>query len=259
MLIDYHIHTAMSGDAKGELMDHVYKAQERGLSEIGFSDHFHVEKQSYSMSFEKLAQYTEKVISCKEETNSPVKLGLEVDYVPNLQNQIEQVLKKRCFDYVTGSLHFINGWGFDDSKFISEYQKWDIGELNRAYFNLVQQCAQSHLFDIIGHLDLIKKSEFSPKEDMTEVFAETLEVIRRSNVCVEVNTGGLRAPCKEVYPSKPLLKACFDCGIPITLGSNAHTPGNVGEDFDKALRLIKQLGYCEIARFNQRRREQVKL
>jgi histidinol-phosphatase (PHP family) len=123
MLIDYHIHAAISGDAKGELMDYVHKAQERGLSEIGFSDHFHVEKQSYSISFEKLAQYTEKVVSCKEETNFQIKLGLEVDYVPNLENQIEQALKKRCFDYVIGSLHFINGWGFDDPKCISEYQK----------------------------------------------------------------------------------------------------------------------------------------
>jgi histidinol-phosphatase (PHP family) len=124
---------------------------------------------------------------------------------------------------------------------------------------LVQQCARSHLFDIIGHLDLIKKFGFGPKEDMAKVFVETVEVIRQSNVCVEVNTGGLRAPCKEVYQGKPLLKACFDCGIPITLGSNAHTPGNVGEDFDKALRLIKQLGYCDIARFTQRNRKLVRL
>jgi histidinol-phosphatase (PHP family) len=255
MLIDYHIHTVMSGDARGELTEFVHKARERGLSEIGFSDHFHVKKQSYSMSFEKLGQYVEKVTSCKEGANFPIKLGLEVDYIPSLENQIERILKEECFDYVIGSVHYVNGWGFDDPRYISEYQKWDIAELDRTYFSLIRKCAESRLFDIIGHLDLIKKFGFKPKEDMTEVFTETAEIIRQSNVCVEVNTGGLRAPCKEVYPSKLLLKACFDHGIPITLGSDAHAPENVGQDFDKALRLVRQLGFTDIARFSQRKRK----
>jgi histidinol-phosphatase (PHP family) len=259
MLIDYHIHTTMSEDAKGELIEYVHKARKRGLSEIGCSDHFHVEKQSYLMSFEKLAQYAKKVISCKEEANFPIKLGLEVDYIPSLENQIKRILKDGCFDYIIGSVHFINGWGFDDPRYISEYQNWDITDLNRTYFSLVRQCADSHLFDIIGHLDLIKKFGFRPKEDMTEVFTKTAETIRQSNMCVEVNTAGLRMPCKEVYPSESLLKACFAHGIPITLGSDAHMPENVGKDFDKALRLVRQLGFTDIARFSQRKRKLVRL
>jgi len=259
MLIDYHIHTVMSGDAKGELTEFVQKAPERGLSEIGFSDHFHVEKQSYSMSFEKLDQYVEKVISCREDADFPIKLGLEVDYIPSLENQIERILKDKCFDYVIGSVHYVNGWSFDDPRYISEYQKWDIAELNCTYFRLIRQCAESRLFDIIGHLDLIKKFGFRPKEGMPDVFTETAETIRQSNVCVEVNTGGLRTPCKEVYPSKPLLRACFDHAVPITLGSDAHTPENVGQDFDKALRLVRQFGFTKIARFSQRERELVEL
>lgn len=259
MSIDYHIHTAMSGDAKGDIADYVKIARNRGLMEIGFSDHFHLKKQDYSMSYEKLAQYVEKVRSYKEEADFPVKLGLEVDFIPNLEGEIEKVTKLGHFDYVIGSVHFINNWGFDNPKYISEYQNWDIAELNCTYFSLVQQCAKSGLFDIIGHVDLIKKFGYKPKRDMTDVFMETIEVFKKSKVCVEVNTGGLRAPCREIYPSKPLLEMCFDDGIPITLGSDAHMPEHVGKNFSQALKLIRGVGYKNIARFTHRKLKLVEI
>jgi len=257
MLIDYHIHTAMSADAKGDIADYVKTARDRGLMEIGFSDHFHLEKQDYSMSYEKLAQYVEKVRSYKEHADFPVKLGLEVDFIPGLDSEIEKVVNLERFDYVIGSVHFIDNWGFDDPRYISEYQKWDIAELYCTYFSLVQQCASSWLFDIIGHVDLIKKFKYKPKTHMTNVFKETVKILKKSKVVVEVNTGGLRTPCKEIYPSKTLLQMCFDNGIPVTLGSDAHMPQDVGKNFDDVLKLIREVGYENVARFTSRKLELV--
>ena len=259
MLIDYHIHTAMSGDAKGELAENVEIARDRGLAEIGVSDHFHPEEPEYSMSYEQVAEYVKKVQLLKERTDFPLKLGIEVDFIPGLEGKIEKAVKMKPFDYVIGSVHFINNWGFDDPKYISEYQKWDIAELYETYFNLVQQCAKSGLFDIIGHPDLIKKFGYKPKADITDVYLNTIEVLKESNVCVEVNTGGLCAPCREIYPSKPFLKMCFDHGIPITLGSDAHKPENVGKNFSQTLNLIREVGYENIARFTHRKLELVRI
>jgi histidinol-phosphatase (PHP family) len=259
MLIDYHIHTAMSGDAKGDFADCVKFARDRGLAEIGFSDHFHLKKQSYSMSYETLAQYVEKMRAYKESIDFPVKLGLEVDFIPNREGEIEKATKLEGFDYIIGSVHFINNWGFDDPKYEAEYQKWNIDDLNRTYFSLVQQCAKSKLFNIIGHVDLIKKFGYKPKTDMTDILTETTEIFKKTKVCVEVNTGGLRAPCREIYPSRPLLKMCFNHGVPITLGSDAHTPEHVGKDFDQALALIREVGYKNIAKFTHRRLEPVNI
>ncbi len=259
MFIDYHVHTAMSGDAKGELAEYVEIARNRGLTEIGVSDHYHPEEHEYSMSYEELAEYVKKVQLLKKRTDFPVKLGIEVDFIPGLESKIERVAKLKHFDYVIGSVHFINNWGFDDPKYISEYQKWDIVELYGTYFSLVQQCAKSGLFDIIGHLDLIKKFGYEPKADMTDVFMNTVKVFKESKVCVEVNTSGLSAPCREIYPSKAFLKICFDNGIPITLGSDAHAPEDVGKNFSQSLKLIREVGYENIARFTYRKLELVEI
>ena len=259
MLIDYHIHTAMSGDARGEITDCIKIARDRGLAEIGFSDHYHPEKQDYSMNRKKLQEYIEKVQTFRKNNSFAVKLGLEVDFIPSFESKIEEILKLGRFDYVIGSVHFIDGWGFDNPKYIAEYQKWNLSELYRVYFDSVQKCAKSSLFDIIGHVDLIKKFGYKPKVAMTKVFKETVEILKECKVCVEVNTGGLRAPCMEIYPSKTFLKECFEEGVPITFGSDAHMPADVGRDFDRALELAKSVGYETIVRFSDRKPEHVQL
>jgi len=258
MLIDYHIHTAMS-DGKGELAEYVKIACDRGFAEIGVSDHFHPEEPEWSMTYEKLAEYVKSVQLLKKRTDFPVKLGVEADFVPNLERKIAEVIKMYPFDYVIGSVHFINNWSFDDPQDISGYQKWDIAKLYETYFSLVQQCAKSGFFDIIGHIDYIKTLGYKPKVDVTEVFLNTVEVLKDSEVCVEVNTGGLRMPCREMYPSKAFLKMCFDNEIPITLSSDAHKPQDLGNNFNQALRLIREVGYKKVARFTRRQLELVEI
>jgi histidinol-phosphatase (PHP family) len=258
MLIDYHVHTAMS-DARGEFQDCVKIARRRGLVEIGFSDHFHLRKQEYSMSRAKLTEYVEKVQTLKRNTDFPIKLGLEVDFVPDLQSEHAELVRLKSFDYVIGSVHFIDHWGFDDPGYVAEYQKWNIEELYRTYFSLVQKCAESRLFNIIGHADLIKKFGHRPKSDLTAVYTETVETIKENPVCVEVNTGGLRSPCKEIYPNRTFLEMCFEKGVSITLGSDAHCPEDVGRDFGQASKLIRAVGFEKIVRFTQRKPEPVDL
>jgi len=119
--------------------------------------------------------------------------------------------------------------------------------------------AKTQLFDIVGHLDLVKKFGHRPKGDLTDLMLRTVEMIGKSGMCIEVNTSGLRKLCHEIYPSEKLLKMCFDNGIPITFGSDAHTPEDVGNGFDQAVALVKRVGYEEITRFTQRRRDSVSL
>lgn len=252
MLVDYHIHTSFSHDAKGRFVDYVKNAQKKNLYEIGFSDHFHPEDK-YFLKYDDLANYVKKVEEFKKNTNFPIKLGLEIDFIPGFESRIEEIVKMKGFDYIIGSVHFIGNWGFDYSKYISEYQKWDISELYQTYFNLVQQSVRSGYFDIVGHTDLIKIFGYKPKIDMTDVFLNTVKVFKENNMCVEVNTRGLRKACREIYPNKIFLKICFNYGIPITLSSDAHSPEEVGSDFDHALKLIKEVGYEKIATFTKRK------
>ncbi|HML02549.1 MAG TPA: histidinol-phosphatase HisJ family protein [Candidatus Bathyarchaeia archaeon] len=189
----------------------------------------------------------------------PLKVGLEVDYIQDYEERIKKILGALAFDYLIGSVHFVDGWAFDDPTQVANFQKWNIDKLYRAYFSLIGECAQSKLFDVIAHIDLIKKFGHKPKGDITDTLIQTIEALKKGNVCVEVNTNGLHAPCHEIYPKKSFLKLCFEHGIPATLGSDAHSPENVGQEFDKALTLLREVGYTQIARLTKRKRELIDL
>ena len=257
--IDYHIHTLFS-DGKNDLSDYVSEAVKRKIDEIGFSDHIHFEKAVWSMDFADLPNYINKINALKETSGISIKTGLEIDFVPFKMDTLMQLINEFNFDYLIGSVHFIGDWLFDNEKHIQEWKRKDVDQVNQQYFALIQNMAKSRLFDIVGHLDLVKKFDFQPKKDITDLLLETIEVISENKMCIEVNTGGLRrAPCREVYPNEKLLRMCFDHALPITLGSDAHSPEEVGADFDKAINLLRKVGYPEIVRLTKRNREFVEL
>lgn len=242
-------------------MECVKVAASKKLEEIGISDHFAPQKLRDKLdpppNYNRLSEYVKKVNNVKRSVKDIIKLkvGVEVDFVPGFENEIRNALKGLALDYVIGSVHFIDDWAFDNPKYVSEYQKWDLAKLYERYFTTLQACAESKLFDVMGHPDLIKKFGYKPKTEITDLYVATAEVFRECNVCVEVNTSGLLYPCGEIYPNKKFLKICCDEGVQITLGSDAHTPENIGINFDKALSLIKEVGYENITTFTGRRKQ----
>jgi len=258
VLIDYHIHTIFS-DGKNDLIDYVDEAVKRKIDEIGFSDHIHFKKVDWSMNLTNLPNYVNKITQLKKASKISIKMGLEIDFVPSKMNKLMQMINKFNFDYLVGSVHFIGGWTIDDERQIHKWKGKNVDEVYQQYFALVQSMTKSGLFDIVGHLDLVKKFDFRPKKDISGLLLETVEIISKSKMCVEVNTAGLRKPCREVYPSEKLIKMCFDKGLPITLGSDAHSPEEVGADFEKVANLLRKIGYTEIIRFTRRNREFVEL
>jgi len=258
MRIDYHLHTLFS-DGNKDLLDYVAQAKKRKIDEIGFSDHVHFKKAAWSMDFSALSNYVNRINLLRRVSDISIKTGLEVDFVPSKMGGLMRVINKFPFDYLMGSVHFIGNWMIDDERQIDEWKKRNVDHVYQQYFFLVQEMAESGLFDIVGHLDLVKKFNFRPKKDISDILLETVEIISKNKMCVEVNTAGLRKPCHEIYPSEKLMKMCFDSGLPITLGSDAHSPIEVGADFNKAANLLRKIGYVKIVRFTERNREFVEL
>ena len=256
--IDYHIHTLFS-DGMRDLSSYVDQAAKRKIDEIGFSDHMHFKKAVWSMAFSDLTSYLNRITALKETSKIPIKRGLEIDFVPSRMDRLMRTVNKFNLDYLIGSVHFIGNWAIDSEDQIHRWRRKNISHVYQRYFTLVQNMAKSGLFDILGHLDLVKIFNFRPKNDITNLLLETVEIISRSKTCVEVNTSGLRKPCREVYPNEKLIKICFDNGIPITLGSDAHSPKEVGANFDLAVNLLRKVGYVETVRFTKRNREFVEL
>ncbi|MBC7105899.1 MAG: histidinol-phosphatase, partial [Firmicutes bacterium] len=77
---------------------------------------------------------------------------------------------------------------------------------------------------------------------------------KKGEVCVEVNTAGLRHPVQEIYPTEEFLALCRAHRVPVCLGSDAHRPADVGAGLEQAVALLREVGYREIALFRRRRR-----
>lgn len=266
MLADYHIHTKMCGHATGEMSEYVAVAKEKGLAEIGFSDHIPMyflpvleRDPGIAMKEEELPDYVERVKKLQRASDINIKLGLEADYAPGQEDKLNQILKEYPFDYVLGSIHFIDQWGFDNAQYIETYQKWDINELYTYYFELLQKAASSGAFDILAHADLIKKFGFKATSSMIPSYTALAKAVKKADICLEINTAGLRVPAGEMYPTPQLLEICYQHKIPVTIGSDAHKPEQVGDHFRQAVELLKKIGYREIATFTGRKRKMVAL
>jgi histidinol-phosphatase (PHP family) len=256
-MFDYHLHTKLCGHAEGEMEEYVEFALKLGLKEIGFSDHsplLHLKDPSLSMSEEQFPEYIEEVERLqKRYSGIKIKLGLEVDFVPEKVEALARLISSYEFDYVYGSIHFLGNWLVDHPAYQAEFKNRNIFQVYEEYFSLVQSAAKSGLFDLIAHLDVVKKFNYRPAEDITEILEKTTEVLKGSGVGIEVNTAGLRKPCQEIYPALNLLKMCARKEIPVVLGSDAHRKEEVGFAFDQARDLLRAAGYKKLAQFEKRK------
>ncbi|MFZ5597833.1 MAG: histidinol-phosphatase HisJ family protein [Bacillota bacterium] len=262
MIPDYHIHTSLCGHARGEMHQYVEEAAGKGIGEIGFSDHVPMywlppagRDPELAMAEEEFPGYVAQVLRLRDSYRSPaIRLGVEVDYIPGREEEARRFISAHPFDYVIGSVHYLDGWGFDHPLFVEEYRRRDIEEIYAGYFELLCQAAASGIFDIIAHPDLIKKFGHRPEKAPLHLYRQAARVFASSGVCVEVNTAGLRVPAGEIYPTLEFLRLCRLEGVPAVTGSDAHSPELVGNGFGAAVDLLKEAGYTGVTLFKGRKR-----
>lgn len=265
-MIDYHVHTALCRHAAGTPAEYLAQAKRRGLAEIGFSDHFPLGLLGFTPQSEvtmrpgELPRYIEEIKALAADSPAvTVKLGVEVDFIPGKTRETAALLAGHPFDYVIGSIHFMDGWDFTHPACAGEYRTRDLRRAWRRYFELVWEACRSGLFDIIGHIDVIKKFGYRPPEDPEPFWRKTAEILKKTNTCVELNTAGRDAPVGEFYPPRRFLELCRAAGVPATLGSDAHAPEQVGRYFEEGAAILRAAGYSELAVFTGRRRSAVPL
>lgn len=261
-MIDYHIHTKLCGHASGEMEEYVQCAISAGVNEMGFSDHLPMVSElgnGLAMPIEKLPFYVENVLHLRDKyPEIDIKLGIEADYFPGLEDDSKDIIDRYPFDYVIGSVHFIEKWGFDNINEIDQWNEKDINQVYRDYYTLLRKSALSGLFDIIGHSDLVKKFGQRPGDDLSEEIEHTARVFSDHKLVCEINTAGLRRPVSEVYPSLEILQVYRKYDIPIIFGSDAHRPSEVGCDFDTAYKMAASAEYGEEVQFTKREKNIIK-
>lgn len=261
-LCDYHIHTPRCGDAQGDYEEYIQEAVKKGLSEMGFSGHSpqyflprEQRKRESAIPEEELSLYVEEVESLKRKYQGiiTIRIGLEVDFIPGKEQAMQSIVDFYSWDYLLLSVHYLNDWPFDHPRYIGRYQKEDINEVYRKYYQILTMGIETGLFDLVAHFDLPKKFGFLPTETIAEV-EKALWACREKNMVVEMNTAGLHKPIGEIYPALFILEKARNLGLEISLGSDAHKPQEVGRSFDVALSLARRAGFQNLIAFEKRRR-----
>lgn len=263
MRTDYHMHTPLCGHAAGAPRDYVLAAQQAGLVEIGFSDHNPMPTQfdDWRMAPNQLPQYVELIGEVQREfSHYPIRLGLECDFIPGFEGHIENLAAAADWDYLIGAVHYVTpDWDIDNPKHLKRWQEQSVEEIWKAYFAAYTKMVESCLFDFLAHPDLVKKFGHRPEGDLSRFYSETLDAVAEAGVVLEVSTAGLRKDVREIYPNRDFLVAACLRHIPIVINSDAHSPEEVGYEFDRAYALVREVGYTEVMRFEKRKAVPVKI
>jgi histidinol-phosphatase (PHP family) len=262
-LPDYHLHTILCKHAEGNIADYRTAASTRNIPEICFSDHCPNPDgydPAHRMEMKKFETYRDMVSRLQDGEPPTVLFGIEADYYEGCEVFLGEWIPSQQFDFVLGSVHFIEGWGFDNPAQRHVWDSVDVKATWRKYFELVGRLADSRLFDAVGHLDLPKKFGFRPSDkDLKEMARPALDRIAGADMGMELNTSGLRRPVGEIYPSPLIVSMAREREIPICFGSDAHAPDEIGAGFGLALNLAREAGYTQYFRIRRRTKELVAL
>ncbi len=280
--VDYHTHLEKGPYTAAWLDRFVAAARQKQLQELGTSEHLcdfyegqaasgrwwqgekeeldrqHAESWWRSRPRYHLDEYVSFIRSQRPQ-GLALRLGLEADYFPGSRETLAHLLAAYPWDYVLGSVHWLDGWGFDHMDRLERWEGRDVDAAYRRYFQLLAEAAGTGLFDSMSHPDLVKVAGQRPSFDLNPLYEETARALATAGVAVEISTGGLRKPMAELYPAEPFLRLCHSYGVPISLASDAHTPDDVGRDLDRAIELARRCGYTHACRFVRRQRELVAL
>ena len=285
VLEDWHTHNELCRHAEGTIQNYIKKAIELKLDLIGISDHFpyeylenssllikEVPYQEYAMRLNEVDAYLSSIEKLKLKYDSKIKIraGFEIDYFRSYEERLRRYFESTLdkLDYVLGSVHILHGksklFAFDDRRFLGMYKEYEsIDSIYLEYYKKIQYMIKSKkfIFDILSHFDLPKKHNKRAinKELVMNEAIKTLELAKKADLTIEINTGGLRKEVHEQYPSEEIIREMFNLDIPVLLGSDSHHPNDLGYEFNTMLELLKKIGYNQLAHFTKRKIEFIEI
>ncbi|HEX7402100.1 MAG TPA: histidinol-phosphatase [candidate division Zixibacteria bacterium] len=261
---DWHVHPDYSLDATGTIDQYCRRALELGLEEICFTTHydsdpFRKDEDPFMRINGKLAplckENVQRYINEVEDTGRKynpsglrVKVGLEVDYAPHIEEELRHNLSSFNLDYVLGAVHCLDHIAISASNEAERYfVKRSMEETVEEYYNILKQAVTSDLFDAVAHLDIYKKYGLG-------FYGENILILHRGlvepvlglmvlhNVGMEINTGVLRKGHREFCPGMEILKTAMEMGVEIeAIGSDAHKIEHLGMGIEETYHIVENL------------------
>ncbi|OZI11103.1 histidinol-phosphatase [Bacillaceae bacterium SAS-127] len=268
--------------SKEWLRFYLKKAKELGIQEVGIVDHLYrfTDTRSYFETYmtmdetelgkkqrlwldqvmtENIEEFVHTIEEAKvewEQEGIALRLGIEADYFPGGEKWLKPYLDRYPWDYIIGSTHFVEGWGFDNPEAKEKFNEYHLLELYERFFGAVEQSIRSRLFDFVAHLDNLKVFNHRPHEsELLSFYEQIAQALVETDTATEINSGlYYRYPVKEMCPSPTFLSILIQHGVKFTTSSDSHFPDDVGSYTDQGKKMLAQYGVKELCTFKQRQR-----
>lgn len=255
-MFDFHMHSRVSFDGhdSGEALART--ALERGLKEICFTDHLDYDPlgQMGCMAFD-TASYNAEY----DHLNIPglkIRRGMEFGMTVENQEQFRQDLLRRPFDFVLGSIHFVDDL---DVYFEPWWRRKTVYQAECRFLEATLDCVRLHDdFDVLAHLTYISKTHCHPAprplpyDEHREIIDEILKVLADKGKGLEMNTSGVDR-CGGFLPTADFFRRFRELGGEIvTVGSDAHRTDRVGQYSFEACEILKDI-FGHVCTFENRK------
>ena len=257
-ILDNHVHTHFSRDAKDTMEDVIKRAINIGVDYLTFTDHLEYNTDHFSLD---IPTYLDQINEYKQKYKDDIDLliGIEVGYQSHLNKEINELLNSAPFDFVLCSTHTIDQIPVSHREYFEGLSK---EEAYRKYFeSIIQTNKEFSNYDVYGHLDYINRYAIYENnkiiyDDYRDVLDQVLKIIIDSGKGIELNTSGYRYGLNAIHPNVGIVKRYKELGGEIiTLGSDSHRAIDVCEDFDKSYDMLEYLGFRYVSVFKNRKCE----
>lgn len=282
MRFDYHMHLEYGSYDEGYAEGFFRAAAERGVYEIGFSEHSHTFPEFEQLYYDDLilddtfvGSFQRKWLKSnkfkytldeyfafieKLRRRHKVLAGIEVCNFKD-QATVAKILRDYPFDYVIGSVHFLRGWAYDTGAIKAEWENHPLTDIYEWYTQEVEKLAAAGLYDVLGHPFNIRLYRHIPDFDVTPYLERAAKAMKAANMIVDLNTGTYyRYPIEEFSPYPDFMHMARAYDLPIITTSDAHKPKDCARYNEEAVQYAYSFGYREQIRFlGARGRETVAL
>lgn len=247
---DWHLHDVYSHDGSGYPVDFALKAREKGITSIAITNHvevFNPKRQRYEVILPRdiirLEKSRASVIEARKQVPEvEIKFGVEVENNTPFYPEMQEILNTFNFDFVIGSAHLVNSIPITSEHCCDFLKKHPPMEIYRKYYEEVAGLVEWGRFDILGHVDIIRRYMVALYPDVKppvpyDTLRNIFTLMKSRGQGIEINTGGLFQAPRDTYPTREIIETALACGIErLIIGSDAHSPEEVGRGFEAVQR-----------------------
>ncbi len=264
---DCHLHSAFSTDGISPMEDEIKHAIDTGLKTICFTEHNDYGANPDGSFVVDTPVYRKAFFELKEKYSESIELlyGIEAGLQPynDILSYFRDYLSAEPFDFIIGSSHVVGRKDPYYPEFYDDYP--DDDSAYRAYFEeeLENVRLYDDMYDSYGHLDYIlrygkTRNRYFSYEKFADLLDPLLEALISRGRCMEINSAGFRKDMGQPNPHKDIIKRYHELGgLPPTIGSDAHSAGDMTADFDRVEEVLKKAGFSSYSIFRKRQREEI--